>query len=118
MLSEEAEVIDFTGLYDDGWAEGTFHSKFRAAKTLRRCQIGVWLKPELNNARSNFTVSINGREALNCVLPHDMRSVLQVACAIPAGGVVTLALNCDNLVSEKGADVRPLSFLITSLRFS
>lgn len=116
--SEHAEIIDFSGLYEDGWCEPVLRCTLRVLKDSTRCQLGVWLKPELERVTGNFSVSVNGRHSFQCRVPHDVSTIVQVACPASAGDTVVLDISCDNLVVDKGSDLRPLSFLLTSLGLS
>lgn len=115
---DTVEFMQVGGLFEDGWCEPIFSCKAKATKSLTSCEFVVWLKPELERQRSMTRVAVNGREAVSCALPYDMPTVLQVACRAAAGDVVSVELACDNLLVNKGSDLRRLSFRLTSVRFS
>jgi hypothetical protein len=113
-----AEILDSSGAYDDGWCEPALQCKVRVPQAVKRCQFGLWLKPQLNRSNSNFTIAINGRKSFHCAVPYDVDTMVQVACGAIAGETVTIGVSCDTLVVDKGTDLRPLSFRLTSLIFS
>lgn len=116
--SGEAEFVQVSGLFEDGWCEPAFSCKARAVAPITTCQFTVWLKPELEKVGSRARVTINGNERMSCTLPYDMPTVVQVACRAAAGETVSVELSCDNIVVNKGSDLRRLSFRLASVRFS
>lgn len=113
-----AEVVQVTGLFEDGWCEPVFSCSVRAKERITSCQFTVWLKPELERMGCNARVTVNGNDGMPCTLPYDLQTVVQVACKANPGDVVSVQLSCDNLVVNKGSDLRRLSFRLSALRFS
>jgi hypothetical protein len=113
-----AEVLECSGAYDDGWCEPVLQCKVRVSQATKRCQLGFWLKPELNRESSNFTIAVNGQKQFHCAVPYDVETVVQVACPAAPGETLTIDVSCDTLVVDKGIDLRALSYRLTSLSFS
>lgn len=112
------EFVEVSGLFEDGWCEPVFSCNARATEQLTRCQLTVWLKPELERLGCAVRISVNGNDTMSCTLPYDLPTVVQVACKGAAGDVVSIQVSCDNLVVNKGSDLRRLSFRLQSLAFS
>ncbi len=108
---------EICGLSRDAWCEPVVRMRFTAHRTIRVCQFVCWLKPEPDRDESTLRLRFGDEEPCELTLPHDRVVTVHAACRAEPGEVVDGLLECDNDVTEKGADVRPLSFRLERMRF-
>ena len=117
-VSRTAVVFDVSGIHEDGWCEPLVTFKVGVNSDVSLCQLAIWLMREPDRQHSHFSVRFGSSKSFEFDLLHERTSCVQIACPSISGGVIEAALHCDNLVSDKGQDLRPLSFKINSVAFA
>ncbi|HTD32209.1 MAG TPA: hypothetical protein VK665_01010 [Candidatus Elarobacter sp.] len=113
-----ATITEATGVSRDGWCEPEVGLTIAAASAVALCQLRIWLKPEPARTSTRFVARFGDHEPFAFELPHDRMVVVHAACAAAPGEVVQGSIACDNEVSDKGIDVRRLSFKLDGIRFA
>ncbi len=113
-----AAITEATGVSRDRWCEPEVGFTIAASSAVSLCQMRIWLKPEPARTSSRFVARFGDHAPFAFELPHDRMVVVHAACAASPGEVVHGTIACDNEVSEKGIDIRPLSFKLDGLRFA
>ena len=112
------KIFSAAGLHQDGWCETAVRFKARPTQDSSLVQFDIWLKQEPLRAQSHLWVSVNDGDAFECALPHNCLTSVQVACVCEDGQPASIAIGCDNIVSDKGEDVRNLSYNLHAVHFS
>jgi hypothetical protein len=117
-LDQPAGVLETTGHSEDGWCEPSVNVTVVARAEVAICQLEVWLMPEPQRTTSILSIRFGDEDGTSFEIPHGVITVVQGACRGVAGDVIGGVLECDNLVSDKGSDLRPLSFkIVDRIRF-
>lgn len=111
------DIFAVSGLHDDGWCETSMRFKARPSRDVTTLQFELWLKEESTKDSSRLAITIGDDAPFECRLPHDCVTTVQVACDCDEGELVSVAVVCDNVVCDKGEDVRPLSYKLRGAHF-
>jgi hypothetical protein len=111
------EILDSDGLHlDDDWCRWLVRMRVGAKCNARELRIGVWLPPGDSDAvGSLFTVTAANCRLVARALRFGEGMELKVPIDLSPGAELTFQVDCENVVTEKGADRRQLSFVMTSL---
>jgi hypothetical protein len=107
-----------SGVFGDGWCEPVVRLRAVAARTVTVCRFDVWLKAEDDRETSRLTARFGDGDAFTFEIPHDRPITIAAACRAAPDDVIDAMLECDNEVSDRGGDIRPLSFKIDRIAFA
>ena len=116
MIMSGISILNADGLHEDGWCWPRVALHAKAEGTLNELRIGVWLKPEEGVPDLvALTVSIDKARPLTRYIGFDKPTELSFLHKFHEGQEISIELQCDHRVLDKGEDQRDLSFMFMSL---
>lgn len=91
-----AEILQATGIFEDGWCEPVVRFSALARAPLATLQFTLWLKPESDQKCSPVRVFVNTSERLATEVPFDVPTIARVACPAGEGETLAVEIRCDN----------------------
>ena len=113
-----AELLSSSGIDDDGWCEPLVSIRLRTVANTKSGSIRVWFPGEPEKPRSvRFAVQVDSDDPFVCEISSDMLTDVVFSCDRPARTRIEVAMLCERRVSDKGADIRDLSFKADCVSF-
>jgi hypothetical protein len=117
MKIENLTIPDISGCEADGWSEPKLRLRVVATEKISAIAFDVWFPEEEGGKESAlFIISSQGSPSVFINVPAGEPTTLTLPSYSETGWDTSILLTCDNVVKNKGQDIRVLSFVVHAIR--